>query len=265
MPRSHTATDALAPYWVTALERAGLARNNPAQAALWVQGQRGEIPDQHLQLFLRRAAGERLADISRDVDEHHGRVQQIVRQTGLRLLVPHLEQIPDWRRAIDRGANYALVGRAFDVPASLVRVALEGWPEPLRRSAEEMLAATQAWADGAEIPTIATGLGMEPARLAADVRAGRVILGAPRWRSMDVARRLGWASYVLIERRKEGHLPDPDGRDRTPWWWASTIEQHIARSGWTWCTLCPRAFIEVRGLRSHLTRCHPNLDQSTRG
>lgn len=265
MSHPPTATEVLAPYWVTALDRAGLDAAAPAHATLWAQGQRGAVPDQHLELFLRRAAGERLADLSRDSGEHHARVQQILRLTGVRLLAPHLEQIPAWRRAIDRGASYSLVGRAFDVPAALVQVALEGWPPPLRHSPEKMLAATQAWANGAGIPDVAAVLGVPPARLSADIHAGRVILGPPRWRSMDIARRLGWVSFVLSKRRKEGLLPQPDGFDRTPWWWASTIEQHVALSGWSWCTLCSRAFIEVRGLRAHLTRCHPNLNQSTRG
>lgn len=259
------AVDLLAPYWVTALERAGMSGTPTAHAVLWAEGRRGEIPDQHLELFHRRASGERLADLSRSLGEHHERVQQILRQTGLRLLTPHLEQIPHWRRAIDHGASYALVGRAFDVPPDLVRVAFEGWPAPLRHSPEQMLAATNAWTRGKEIPDIALVMGVEPSRLAADIRAGRVVLGAPRWRTMEVARRLGWASFVLGQHRKEGLLPEPDGRDRTPWWWAATIEEHITLSGWIWCTLCPRAFIEARGLRVHLTRCHPDLDQHLGG
>jgi hypothetical protein len=258
---STNAVDVLHPDWVAALERTGLGVTSPAHAALWAESGRHPIPDQHLELFHRRAAGERLADLGRDVDEHHARVQQILRLTGLRLLAPHLEQIPDWKKAIDRGASYTLIGRAFDVPPDLVRVAFEGWPAPLRHSPEQMLSATKAWREGAEIPDIAAVLGVTPARLAGDINAGRVILGPPRWRTMDVARRLGWVSYVLSKRREEGRLPPPDGRDRAPWWWVTTIEQHITLSGWTWCTQCSRAFVEVRGLRAHLTRCHPDLRQ----
>lgn len=258
---STNAVDVLHPYWVAALERAGIDGISAAHAALWAEGRRGPIPDQHRELFYRRAAGERLADLGRDVGEPHGRVQQILRHTGVRLLAPHLEQIPAWKKAHDHGASYTLIGRAFDVPPDLVRVALEGWPAPLRHSSEQMLAATKAWTNGAEVHDIAVALGIGPARLAGDINAGRVVLGPPRWRTMDVARRLGWAGSVVSKRRNEGLLPPPDGRDGTSWWWAATIEQHITVRGWPWCTLCSRAFIEARGLRAHLTRCHPDLAQ----
>lgn len=102
---STNAVDVLHPDWVAALERTGLGVTSPAHAALWAESGRHPIPDQHLELFHRRAAGERLADLGRDVDEHHARVQQILRLTGLR---PWLRT---WSRSLT-GRRRSTAGRA---------------------------------------------------------------------------------------------------------------------------------------------------------
>lgn len=251
---------AVAPCWRAALREEGLSGQDPFRVAVWLEGRRGDVAPEHLELVARRASGRaRVADLAVELGVRPSKVSALLRSTVLRLLVPRLEEVPRWRRAVDDGATFSLVAEASGVHPALVQVALEGWPQAHRYPLSQVLEASKAWAEGRPVAEIAEGLGVSRERLMGELRTGRLVLGAPRWSPGRVASRLGWKSDVFSRRRLQGVLPPADGRDRVQWWWPVTVERWITSAGLTWCTLCGRAFIDPKGLAVHITRLHPDL------
>lgn len=246
---------ALAPVWAEALEREGLTSR--ARVALWLD-EHPEPTRERVEMLARRARGEvGVMALAAEEGMPHSRVQALLRQTALRMLIPHLEDIASWARARASGVTDDVIADLSRTTPEVVTLALDGWPtrgQPA--SGEQVVSAYEAWARGAPLAEVAAILGTLPGRLRADLADGTSSL-PPRMHTKDLTAQFGWNAATVTRHRHEGVLPPPDGQDGPAyWWWTSTIDEWEARTELHPCGTCPAVYTTATGLRGHTTREH---------
>lgn len=247
---------ALAPVWTEAIEREGLTSR--ARVALWLE-EHAQPPGERVEMLARRLRGEvRVTALAAEEGVPHSRIQALLRQTALRLIVPHLEDIAAWNRARASGVSDEVIADLASTSPEVVALALDGWPprdQPASR--RQVVSAYEAWVRGAPLSEVATLLGTRPGRLKADLTHGASSLPS-RMQTKDLADQFGWNAATVTRHRQEGVLPPPDGQDGPAfWWWKSTIDQWAADRGLHPCASCPALYTTATGLRGHVTREHP--------
>lgn len=247
---------ALAPLWRESLERLGLTSR--ARVALWLEDH-PEPRQKQVTMLARRTRSEAgVMALAAEEGVPHSRVQALLRQTALRLIVPHLEDIASWNRARAGGVSDETIADLAGTSPEIVALALGGWPtrdQPASR--EQVVSAYEAWVTGAPLSEVANLLGALPGQLKADLTDGTSSLPS-RLHTKDLADRFGWNVTTVTRHRQEGVLPPPDGQDGPAyWWWKSTIDQWEGARELHSCAWCPAVYVTATGLRGHTTREHP--------
>lgn len=210
---------------------------------------------ENLEMFWRRSAGAKEAEIARDFSYYRSEVQRVLRRTGVALIWDHLGQGPHWLASLEGGATLEDIARLAQTRPELVDVALHGWPAADQIPLAALERGTRAWRSGATRAATAQAFGISEYRFE-DLRSHDRLLLPRRWRSADLEAHFGWSSASLSRYRSADRLPPPDGHDLGAWWWPSTICAWAEEAGLTWCRACGRAFVEDRGLRAHNTWLH---------
>lgn len=247
---------ALAPVWVEALKREGLT--SPVRVALWLDEHHGAPSAERVDMVLRRMRGEAgVMDLAAEQAVPHSRIQTMLRRTGMRLILPHLEEIAAWARAREGGLGDGAIAELAGTRPEVVSLALDGWPSRGRPLSDtQVVEAYTRWVSGAPMAEVANLLGSTPDRLRGDLADGRSSL-PPRLQSRDLVARFGWNAATVTRNRQTGALPPPDGRDGLAyWWWTSTIDQWTRDREMHSCPSCSIVYPTETGLRGHLTRVH---------
>lgn len=257
MTRIERSLEVLAPYWHEVLADEGLTCPDDASVRLWLASQRGTVRPEFKEMLWRRAGGESAGQIARDVGRVRGQVRDVVRRTGLRLIVPHLADLERWHRARRAWEWDAVIAERAGVPTLLVSLALDGLPDVPRWSDAQVTAAHRRWAAGDPLVEVAGELDLSRDRLMRHLADGTISLRGERLYAASVVAQLGWTQSTLGKHLSAGHFARPDGRDAgRRWWWASTVERWIEDSDLPWCEDCSMVFVAQKGLRAHRTRKH---------
>lgn len=247
---------ALAPVWVDSLERNGLT--SPARVALWLDDHREPPSQERVDMVVRRMRGK-VGVVEMAVEEGvpHSRIQAMLRQTAMELIVPRLEELAAWARARSGGVSDESIADLSGTEAEVLTLALDGWPARDRPSSEaRVVEAYSLWTEGAHSREVATVLGTTPRRLRRDLADGTSSLPR-RLEARDLADRFGWNHATVTRYRVDGLLPTPDGRDGVAyWWWAATIDHWAQDTGMHSCPSCRSRYLTETGLRGHVTREH---------
>lgn len=209
-------------------------------------------------MLLRRLRGQAgVMDLAAELGVPHSRIQTMLRQTALQLIVPHLDDIAAWARARSSGASDRSIAELSGVHHEIVALALDGWPTRGHHPTEgQVVMAYEAWVAGAPLAEVAALIHQSPSRFRQDLVDGASSLPV-RMQARDLVTRFGWHPATVTRHRQERVLPPPDGRDgSTFWWWASTIQEWADRQVWHTCTACPISYLTETGLRGHMTRVH---------
>lgn len=206
----------------------------------------------------RWAAGQaRITDLARELEVPHSRVQAQLTDTALRLIAPHLEDLPRWVRARGSGVGDASIAELSGTSAIVVVLALDGWTATAGPDDEAIAEAYRRWRAGAPRAEVARALGIPLPRLTKQLRSGEGVLEPRRLVARDLRARFGWTTSAQSLYVRKGLLPTADGVDGTSrWWWESTIDGWEQVAELHWCRRCRHAFISVVGLKEHRTRLH---------
>lgn len=237
-----------------AMKQLGLTSS--VRVALWID-EHDELPaPDRVEMVIRRMRGEAgVMELAAEQGVPHSRVQNLLRRTALRLIVPHLDDIATWRQARASGVPDEVIADLASTQPEIVSLALDGWPSRDRRaSSSQVITAYTAWVGGAPLTEVAGILKTTPARLRKDLVNGTSSLPR-RLHTADVAVRFGWSKSTVIRHRRRGLLPPPDGIDGLAnWWWGTTIETWMARREMHACPSCGGIYLTDNGLKGHITR-----------
>lgn len=202
---------ALAPVWQRELERAGLRGAALERLArVWLSSRKPPSPER-VDLVRRRVQGVALSQLAREHEVAHSQVQGWLQHTGLQLLLPHLGDVASWARARTSGVTDGDVAALAGVAPELIALALDGWPEPVRTSTDQVEEAYRQWRAGAPRAQVAMALGIPRDRLLTEMRAGQVVLRPKRLWRRDLVARFGWTQANVDRYRRQELLPPPDG------------------------------------------------------
>lgn len=241
------------------MKRAGLNPDASSQEALRWLASRRPLDPRADELMRRRAAGESVSQITRDLGlPHHARVQGPAETAFVRLLAAHLEAIELWGAALASGAPAGVVAREHDVEPWIISTALGGWPDPTPVSPDEQRLASALWRAGEDTAKVANSLGWSRAKLDRMVAAQEVILRPGRVRQADLGRRYGWSPSLAKNYRRAGVVPPPDSpRDSSAtWWWDTTLVAQVESNLVHACRECNGRFATGRGLAIHRASRH---------
>lgn len=246
---------ALAHEWAVALQQQGLS--SPVRVELWLDGHRESPSPDRVEMLIRRMHGAGVMDLAAEEGIAHSRIQDLLRRTGLSLIVPHLDDIAVWQRARESGVTDEVIAGLSTTRPEVVSLALDGWPsrdQPASRA--QVVDAYTAWVSGAPLAEVAGILDMTPARLRKDLAEGTNSLPR-RLHTADLARQFGWNKSTVIRHRRRGLLPPPDGRDGVAyWWWETCIDEWTAERDMHECPSCEGIYLTANGLKGHITREH---------
>lgn len=258
----------LAPVWVNELRRQGV--DSDRTLALWRDDHLEPPPPDRIAMLQRWARGEtRIVDLTRDEGITHSRVQAMLKDAALRLIAPHLEDLPRWEQARSTGVSPEVIAHLSNTVPEVVDLALDGWPA--RRnwttSGDDVAEAHRRWRAGASLLDVAEALGVSEYALTQTLRSGESALTPRRLETADLRSRFGWTPSAVSLYRRRRVLPAPDGHEKkSAWWWESTLDSWAAERDLLWCQQCRRAFMSRRGLTGHRTQVHEStLEESPTG
>ena len=114
-------------------------------------------------MLQRWARGEtRIVELARDEGVTHSRVQAILKDTTLRLIAPHLEDLPRWEQARSTGVTPEAIAQLSKTSPEVVELALDGWPtrRAWTTSADDVAEAHGRWRAGTPLIDVAEALGV---------------------------------------------------------------------------------------------------------
>lgn len=239
----------LAPVWVNELRRQGV--DSDRTLALWRDDHLKAPPPDRIAMLQPWARGEtRIVDLARSEGITHSRVQAMLKDTALRLIAPHLEDLPRWEQARSTGLSPEVIARLSNTVPEVVELALDGWPA--RRnwttSGDDVAEAHRRWRAGAPLLEVAEALGATEYALTQTLRSGESALTPRRLETGDLRSRFGWTASAVSLYRRRRVLPAPDGHEKkSPWWWESSIDTWAEEHDLLRCSECQRVFLSRRG------------------
>ncbi|CAM4155716.1 hypothetical protein [Janibacter anophelis] len=198
-----------------------------------------------------------MAELARDWDRPHSRVQNELTATALALIAAHLEDLPRWVQARSSGLGDEAIADLSGTMACVVALALDGWPVSGLPDIGDAVKALRRWSAGEPVSQVAGALGVPVARLRRQLVEGHSELTPRRLTTSDLGARYGWTPSAISQYRRKGTLPAVDGLEGSrAWWWEATIDSWENARELHWCRECEHAFVAVSGLKEHSTRIH---------